>query len=83
MTNEIQTARVTFTMDDRFGHEWSVLLREWKDGVTTVCVETDAGSPYMKVTDYYELEFASAPSVGDILIELEEKIEEIADLQLN
>lgn len=80
--SETEATRIRFTIDAGV-RDWDVLLREWTDGVVTVDIEADAGSPYMKVTDYYEFEFASAPSVEDILVALEEKQEEIADLQLN
>jgi hypothetical protein len=81
--DEIEATRIAFTLDESGIRDWNVLLREWTDGVFTVSMEADAGSPYMKVTDYYEFEFNSAPSAEDILIALQEKYEEIADLQLN
>jgi hypothetical protein len=81
--NEIEATRIAFTLDESGIRDWNVLLTEWTDGLFTVEMEADAGSPYMKVTDYYDFEFASAPSVEDILGALQEKYEEIADLQLN
>lgn len=80
---ETEATRIGFIIDEAGARDWNVLLREWTDGVFTVDMEADAGSPYMKVTDYFEFEFSSAPSVEDILVALQEKYEEIADLQLN
>jgi hypothetical protein len=80
---DTEATRIGFTIDEAGVRDWNVLLTEWTDGLFTVEMEADAGSPYMKVTDYYEFEFDSAPSVEDILGALQEKYEEIADLQLN
>lgn len=79
---ERETARVELTMEDRLGREWSMTLKEWADGVTTVDASTDAGSPYMTVLYEYELEFASSPTSDAVLVALLEAEEDRADASL-
>jgi hypothetical protein len=80
MTHEI--GRAIFTMEDRFGREWNVLLMKWADGVTTVDANTDAGSPYMDVLYEYELEFTNDPTPDELMSALMEAEEDRADASL-